>query len=82
MNKVEIKVLGAGCAKCKNLYENTKKAVEMNENSEKYNIEYITDIHRITEEFEVYITPALLVDGKEVLSGKVLSPNQINKLLT
>ena len=81
MNKVKIKVLGAGCAKCKNLYENTKKALEMKNNVEKYDLEYITDVVKIIEEYGIYNTPAILIDGKEVVSGKVLSPNQIVKLL-
>ena len=44
---MNIKILGGGCASCKKLYENTKKAVT--EAMIKADVEYITDMQKIME---------------------------------
>ena len=44
---MNIKILGGGCASCKKLYENTKKAVA--EAEFKAETEYITDMQKIME---------------------------------
>lgn len=72
-----ISILGTGCSKCKKLYENVEIAVS---NNGDYKIEKITDIMKIMK-FDVIVTPALAIDGKVVASGKVLSPEEIKKLL-
>lgn len=75
---IEIKVLGSGCAKCKMLTENVKKAVE----ELKLNAEVIkiTDMNEIMK-FDVMMTPALVINEKVVSSGKLLKPAQIVELL-
>lgn len=72
-----IQILGTGCPKCKKLYQNVEEAVSGNAD---YKIEKITDIMKIMK-FDVIVTPALVVDGKVVASGKVLSPNEIKELI-
>ena len=73
-----IKVLGAGCKSCHEQYENAKKAVEnLGLNVE---VEYITDMERVIS-YGVMSMPALLVNDKIVSVGKVLKPNEIEKLL-
>lgn len=75
---MNIKILGGGCASCKKLYENTKKAAaEMNICTE---VEYITDMQKIME-YGVMKMPALVVNEKVVAMGKVLKPSDIVKLL-
>lgn len=74
----KIQILGTGCAKCKTLYENTKKAVE--ETGVEAEIEKIEDIKEIMK-FNVLMTPGLVIDGEVKAAGRVLSPEDIKKLL-
>lgn len=80
LNKLimEIKVLGTGCTKCKKLYELVCKSVE--ENKVEANIEKEEDITKIMG-YGVMSTPALVIDGKVVLSGKLPSAKDLEKLL-
>lgn len=73
-----IQILGTGCAKCKTLAENAKKAVELAEVDAK--IEKIEDLKEIMK-FNVLMTPGLVIDGEVKAAGKVLSPEDIKKLL-
>ncbi|MDD5644958.1 MAG: thioredoxin family protein [bacterium] len=76
---MKIEILGAGCPKCKQLTANAEAAVkELNIQAE---IGKITDIDKITE-YSVMMTPALAVDGTVVSSGKVLSKDEIKKLIS
>ena len=75
---MKIKVLGSGCPNCKILEANTKKALE--ELKIKADVEKVTDIAKIME-YGIMSTPALIIDEKVVSYGKVLSPNEIKKLL-
>ncbi|MDP3041262.1 MAG: thioredoxin family protein [Candidatus Omnitrophota bacterium] len=76
---MKIEILGVGCPKCKQLTANAEAAVkELNIQAE---IGKITDIDKITE-YEVMMTPALAVDGAIASSGKVLSKDEIKKILT
>lgn len=65
---MEILVLGTGCENCKKLYETTKKAlVELGINTDVKKVEDIAEIMKYTMN-----TPALVVNGKLVHSGKPL----------
>ena len=75
---MNIKVLGGGCSKCETLLENTKKAVQ--EKGVEAEIEYITDFSVIAG-YGIMSTPALMIDGKVVSTGRVLNEKQIGKLL-
>jgi len=75
---MKIKVLGSGCPNCKILEANTKKALE--ELKIKADVEKVTDIAKIME-YGIMSTPALIIDEKVVSYGKVLSSNEIKKLL-
>lgn len=76
---MKIEILGMGCPKCKKLYENTQAAVA--ELKIQADIIKVEDINRITE-YAVWATPALAVDGKVKAAGKVLSADEIKKLLS
>ena len=76
---VKIQILGTGCPKCKKLTENVKKAVR--ELRAEYKIIKVTDINEITK-FGAMITPALAIDGKVKSIGKVLSKEEIKKILS
>ncbi len=76
---MKIEILGVGCPKCKQLTANAEAAIkELNMPAE---IAKVTDISKITE-YGVMMTPALAVDGKVISSGKVLSKDEIKKILT
>ena len=73
-----IKVLGAGCKSCHELYENTKKAVKNSGFS--VEVEYITDMEKVME-YGVMSMPGLVVNEKVVSMGKVLKAADVEKLL-
>jgi len=75
---MKIEVLGTGCAKCKTLYENTKKAVQ--ESGKEADITKVEDIPSIMK-YGVMSTPALVVDGQVKFSGKVASVAEIMGVL-
>jgi small redox-active disulfide protein 2 len=74
-----IKILGTGCSKCKQLEENTKKAVQSA--GIDANIEKVTEIEKIMN-YGVMMTPALVVDEIVKSAGKVLSSDEIRKFIT
>ncbi|MGD0234148.1 MAG: thioredoxin family protein [Syntrophorhabdales bacterium] len=76
MKKIEI--LGTGCQKCIKLAKNAEEAVK--DKGAEYAIEEVTDLTKIMN-YGVMMTPGLVVDGKVVSVGKVLSPDEIKKLL-
>jgi len=73
-----IKVLGSGCAYCKKLEENTRKAVE--ELGLEATIEKVSDFKDIAA-YGVMKTPALVVDETVKLMGRVPSAEEIKKYL-
>lgn len=73
-----IKVLGAGCKSCRELYENTKEAVKNIGLS--IEVEYITDMEKIMG-YGVMSMPGLVVNEKVVSMGKVLKVADVEKLL-
>lgn len=75
---MKIQILGTGCPKCKTLAENAETAAK--ELGLDYELEKITDINKIMG-FGVMMTPALAVDGKVKIVGKVATPEDIKKLL-
>jgi small redox-active disulfide protein 2 len=75
---MKIQILGTGCAKCKTLYENAKKAVESA--GIEAVIEKIEDIKEIMK-FNILMTPGLVIDGEVKAAGRVLSPEDIKKLM-
>jgi len=75
---MKIQVLGPGCPKCKKLAENAEAAAKAL--GVDYELEKVTDIAQILN-FGVMMTPALVVDGKVKLMGKVPSADDIKALL-
>jgi small redox-active disulfide protein 2 len=73
-----IKVLGTGCANCKTLENHTRKAVEeLGTHAEVVKVDDITEII----EYNVIRTPALVIDEKVVMYGKVPTVNEIKELI-
>ena len=74
----EIKVLGTGCSKCTTLYDNVKSAVA--ELGIDATVEKEQDIMKIME-YNVMSIPVLVVDGSVLSTGKVLTIEEVKKLL-
>ena len=74
-----IEVLGTGCPKCKALEKAVREVVE--QNGIDADIRKVEDIVEIMK-FNVMTTPALVVDGKVVVKGRVPSNQELKELLT
>ena len=75
---MEIKILGTGCARCKTLEKLTKDAVA--EAGITAEIEKVEDIVKIMA-YGVMNTPALVINQKVVLSGRIPSITEIREIL-
>jgi len=73
-----IEVLGSGCRKCANLYESAKAAVE--ETGVAAQVEKTTDMMRIVA-YGVMSTPALVIDGQVVSTGRIPSKDDIVRMI-
>jgi small redox-active disulfide protein 2 len=73
-----IQVLGTGCPKCHKLEESTRAAAQ--QMGLECEIFKVSDINAIMQ-MGVMMTPALVVDGKVMVSGKVPSVDELKKLL-
>ena len=75
---MKIKILGSGCARCDSLEKLTRKAVD--ELHLDATVEKVGDIQEILS-YSVLCTPALVINNKVVLSGKVPHMTEIKSLL-
>ena len=73
-----LQVLGTGCARCRKLTEQAEAAAKAL--GIEYRIEKIDDLQEIMK-FGVMTTPALVVDGRVKVAGKVPSVDEIKQLL-
>ncbi len=76
--KINIKILGTGCQKCKTLEKLTTEVVA--ENSFDAEISKVEDIVQIMN-YGVIGTPALVLNEKVLISGRVPSKDEIKKLI-
>jgi len=74
----KIQILGTGCKKCQMLAETAEQAAR--ELGLDYELEKVTDINRFAE-FGVMFTPAMAVDGKVKVAGKVPSVEELKPML-
>jgi len=75
---MKIKVLGSGCVNCMRLEENTLAAVK--ELGLTVELEHIYDMAEIVS-YGIMATPALVVDEKVILAGKVADSAEIKDIL-
>jgi len=75
---MKIQILGTGCPKCNQLYQNAQQAVaELAIDAE---LEKVTNLNDIMA-FGVMVTPALVIDGQVKTSGKVPSVEAIKEMI-
>ena len=75
---MKIEVCGSGCSKCAELERRAKEAVAIT--GIDATVEHVYDMSKIIER-GIFMTPALVIDGKTVASGKIPSVEEIVKLL-
>jgi small redox-active disulfide protein 2 len=76
---MEIKVLGSGCANCKKLYAEAEKAIAQSGLAATLSkVEAIEEIMA----HGVMRTPALVIDGRVVSSGRIPNAAEIATMIT
>jgi small redox-active disulfide protein 2 len=75
---MKIEVLGSGCMKCAELEKRVKEAVR--KAGVKAEITHVYDFDEIVRR-NVISTPALAIDGKVVLAGRLPNVEEIMELL-
>jgi len=73
---VKIEVLGMGCSRCHQLYQNVLAAVKSS--GQDVQVTQVEDIQKIME-YGVMSIPAIVLDGVVLAAGKVLKPEEIRK---
>ncbi len=81
MKNKYIEVLGPGCKNCDALYDNVLKALDQMGLTGRIEVEKKKDIDTFIK-MGVFSTPALVMDGTVVATGRVLKPDEIMELLT
>lgn len=75
---MEINILGTGCKKCRAMEEVAREAVSLE--GINANVSKVEDMMEIMK-YGVLATPALVINEKVVLSGRVPSLDEVKKLL-
>lgn len=76
---MEIKILGPGCPKCKTLEKLTREVVT--QNGIQATITKVEDITEIMK-YHIMATPALVVNEKVEIKGRVPSVSEIKEVLS
>jgi len=75
---MKVEVCGSGCSKCAELEKRAKEAVAIA--GIDATVEHVYDMTKIIER-GIFMTPALVIDGKTVASGKIPSVQEIVSFL-
>lgn len=74
---MNVKVIGEGCPKCTKLYENVLEALEkLGIEAEVEKVQSLLDIVKLG----VTTSPAVMVDDKLVVNGRVSGVNKLKKI--
>jgi small redox-active disulfide protein 2 len=75
---MDIKVLGPGCAKCQSLEKTVKEVVAALQLD--VSVEEVKDMKKIMR-YPILMTPGLVINEKVVLSGKVPTKAEVERLI-
>jgi len=75
---MKIEILGSGCPKCKATEEIVKKVVKRL--GIKAEVSHLYDMNKIIE-YGVMMTPAISIDGKIRIEGKIPREDEIEKII-
>jgi len=76
---MKIEIAGPGCARCNSLEQNVIEAVT--ELGIEATISKLKDFKEYTR-YGILMTPALVIDGKVVVTGKVPSVDDLKKIIS
>jgi small redox-active disulfide protein 2 len=77
---MKIEVLGPGCQRCEELYANTQAAVSSLGASGGIEVIKVKD-PALFMKMGVFVTPALVIDGRVVSVGKLLGVKEIMEVI-
>jgi len=75
---MNIKVLGPGCAKCQSLEKTVKEVIDSLRLD--ITVEEVKDMKKIMQ-YPILMTPGLVINEKVVLSGKVPTKAEVERLI-
>ncbi len=75
---MKLQILGTGCARCNMLEANVRAAAA--ETGIDAEVEKVSDLDRIMD-MGVMITPAFAIDGNVVSAGKILTKEQVIRMI-
>ena len=73
---MKIEVLGTGCSRCDDLYENARIAASQLAPAIDIEVTKVADVNYFVQK-GVFVTPGLVIDGRVVSTGKLLSVEEI-----
>lgn len=73
------RILGTGCPRCRALAHNAEMAAR--QLGLDFQIEWVSQVEKILE-YDVFMTPALVVDDRVVVVGVVPSMEELKRLLS
>ena len=76
---IKVEIFGSGCAKCKKLEENARKAAE-ELNLKDVKIEHVYDVNKIVDK-GILFTPAMAINGEIKAQGRLVDVNEIKEWL-
>jgi small redox-active disulfide protein 2 len=75
---MKVEILGSGCKRCEQLYENTVSAVSELELAMEIEVQKVNDVNYFTRK-GVFVTPGLVIDGVVASVGKALTIEEIKE---
>jgi len=75
---MKVEILGSGCKRCEQLYENTVSAISELELAMEIEVQKVNDVNYFTRK-GVFVTPGLVIDGVVASVGKVLTIEEIKE---
>ncbi len=77
---MKIEILGSGCQRCSQLYENSRAAAAELADKAEIEIVKVEDIQYFAQK-GVFLTPGFVIDGEVVSAGKVPTVAQIKTII-
>lgn len=77
---MNIEILGTGCKRCEQLYENALSAASQFREGTGIEVKKVKDIRYFAQK-GVFVTPGLVIDDELISVGKVLSIEEIRKII-
>ncbi len=77
---MKIEILGTGCQRCNQLYENSLSAATALADKAKIEVVKVADIQYFAQK-GVFLTPGFVVDGEVISTGKVPTVAEIKRII-